>query len=140
MMRKLFLTGLVLCGLCLIAGASPQDDFLKAWKFFKANNYAEGIPLLKKAAEQGHPGAQEDLAYIYIYGRSVKKDVPEGVKWLKESAKHGSTKSMYNLGVIYYSGNGVAKNQAEALEWFRKAAKAGDPRAKSMLKKLEALR
>lgn len=45
--------------------------------------------LYRKAADQGHAGAQFYIGIAYIDGEGVYVDNVEGLKWMKLSAKNG---------------------------------------------------
>ena len=75
-------------------------------------DYAKAMEWYRKAAEQGHVGAQI---------------------WYQRSAKGGNTDAQYELGYMYHNGIGVSKDYAKAAEWYRKAAKGGDMRARKIL-------
>lgn len=48
----------------------------------------------RKAAAQGHAGAQFHLGYISLFER---KDYPEAIKWLRKSSDQGYTRAMVSL-------------------------------------------
>ena len=75
-------------------------------------DYAKAMKWYRKAAEQGHVGAQI---------------------WYQRSAKGGNTDAQYELGYMYHNGIGVSKDYAKAAEWYRKAANRGDMRARKVL-------
>ena len=53
----------------------------------------------KKAAEQGHAGAQLALGFMYAYGRGVPEDDTEAVKWYRKAAEQGHAEAQNSLGV-----------------------------------------
>ena len=80
---------------------------------------------LRQLADQGHPGAQFNLAVGYRTGRRVPQDDAEAVRWLRRAAERGHTEARYNLGVRYRTGWGVPKDGVEAIRWLRRAAEQG---------------
>ena len=50
----------------------------------------EGLPSLRRDAENGDPDAQEFLGMLYIYGDHLPHDKKEGCRLLRESAKKKS--------------------------------------------------
>jgi hypothetical protein len=54
----------------------PQDD-------------AEAVKWYRKAAVQGHAGAQFNLGMRYVYGEGVPKDAIEGLAWSNIAAASG---------------------------------------------------
>jgi len=92
-------------------------------------DYAEAVRWFRKAAEQGHAGAQSNLGVMYKNGQGVKRDHAEAVRWFRKAAEQGQAKAHYNLGVMYANGQGVKQDYAEAVRWLRKAAEQGDAHA-----------
>lgn len=58
---------------------------------------AAAFNLFLQAAEQGHVGAQLNLAFIYGTGRGVPKDMVEAYKWFTLAARQGDASAMSNL-------------------------------------------
>ena len=96
----------------------PQDD-------------AEAVIWYRRAAEQGHAGAQYSLGRMYDIGRGAPEDDAEAVRWFRLAAEQGEASAQYNLGVMYGTGEGVPQDDAEAVRWYRLAAEQGTPRAPS---------
>ena len=63
----------------------------------------------RKAAEQGHAAAQNNLGLIYGKGRGVPQDDAEAVKWFRKAAEQGYAPAHYNLGEMRRQGRGVTK-------------------------------
>lgn len=93
----------------------------------------EVAALYRKAAEQGHMGAQYRLGVRYYYGNGVGKDYTEAAKWYRKAAEQGHATAQYILGVCYEGGTGVAKDTVEAAKWYRKAAEQGRTKAQNSL-------
>lgn len=91
--------------------ALPRDD-------------AEAAIWFRKAAEQGHAGAQNQLAYMYFEGEGVEQSDAEAAKWYLLSAKQGKKNSQEFIAWLYENGRGVPKDLAEAARWARLAAEA----------------
>ena len=95
---------------------------------------------LYKAAKQGDPHAQHDLAGLYRDGIGVQKDPAEADKWFAIAAKNyraaaeqDDPEAQCLLGGFYMKGVGVEKDEAEAVKWFRLAAEQGCMKGKSLL-------
>jgi len=84
--------------------------------------YENAVRYFRKAAEQGHAPAQNNLGVCYENGKGVEKDVYEAVKWYRKAAEQRYVLAQYNLGVCYANGAGVEKDMDEAVKWIRKAA------------------
>ena len=106
---------------------------------------SEAVKWYRKAAEQGHAGAQKKLktaelllnaqngnaeaqyklAQAYEKGSGVTKDLTEAMAWYHKAAEQGHAEAQYKLATAYESGTGVGVNLSEALKWNRKAAEQG---------------
>ncbi|MBO7224189.1 MAG: sel1 repeat family protein, partial [Kiritimatiellae bacterium] len=52
-------------------------------------DYAEAVKWFRKAAEQGHAGAQYRLGICYGKGLGVPQDHEEAAKWVRKAAEQG---------------------------------------------------
>lgn len=100
--------------------------------------YVEAAKWYRLAADQGHPGARNNLGVLYEYGRGVQQDYAEAVKWYRLVAEQGDTLGQYNLGVRYENGRGVPQDYLEAAKWYRLAADQGSARSQYQLALLYA--
>ena len=101
-----------------------------------AQDYTEAVKWYRKAADQGHAGAQANLGYCYHEGLGVPQDYAEAVKWYRMAAEQGSADAENNLGNCYYYGRGVSQDYVEAVKWYRKAADHGHADAEVNLRVL----
>lgn len=90
---------------------------------------ANAVKHYRKAAEQGHEAACENLAMAYGMGEGVPEDKAEAHKWFLKAAELGSAFAQYIVGNNYFNGIGVEENTDEAFKWFFKAADQGQPNA-----------
>ena len=94
----------------------------------------EGLRLLKLAAEQGHPAAEEQL-----YKRGIGKHLPKAVIPVGQNAVINSNTSRLNDDQLlkqarnYYAGAGVTQNYERALELFSPLANKGNAEAARFL-------
>ena len=79
----------------------PEDD-------------AEAVRWYRRAAEQGHAGAQYFLGLMYDYGLGVPLDDAEAVIWYRLAAEQGDASAQNNLGVMYGTGEGVPQDAARS--------------------------
>ncbi|MBF0460390.1 MAG: SEL1-like repeat protein [Magnetococcales bacterium] len=86
----------------------------------------DDIGAIRKAAEQGVAGAQNNLGWMYTNGRGVPQDDKEAVNWYRKAAEQGVAEAQYNLGKSYAQGEGVPQDYKEAVKWFRMAAEQGN--------------
>lgn len=78
-------------------------------------------------AEQGDPGSQNYLGFLYATGQTVAKDEKIAFNWFQKAAAQGYPEALGNLAMMYEKGLGVAKNLQTALDFHRQAAMAGYP-------------
>ena len=90
----------------------PEDD-------------AEAVRWYRMAAEQGHAGAQYNLAVMYALGRGVPEDDAEAVRWYRMAAEQGYAGAQVNLGLMYAIGRGVLKDATLAHMWLNIAGANG---------------
>ena len=62
-----------------------------------SRNATEAVKWWRKAAEQGHEGAQIRLALMFRNGWGVSKDAAEAVKWYRKAAEQGDADAQYWL-------------------------------------------
>ena len=90
----------------------------------------------RKAADLGHPEAQNRLGLIYQFQfsrgdfervpqSSVKKDDNKSAIQFQRAAEQGYSESQFFLYWIYHYGIGVNKDRQEASRWLAKAAVQG---------------
>ncbi|WP_198006398.1 tetratricopeptide repeat protein, partial [Candidatus Epulonipiscium viviparus] len=75
---------------------------------------------------------QYDLAWKYIKGIDIKKNVSAGIDWLRTAAENGYVYAQYHMALRYAAGDGIEQDEHKAWEWFEKAAAQGH--AKSIYK------
>ena len=98
-----------------------------------AQDKAQGIAWIRKAAAQGHADAEQELGVIYATGDGVKQDNVQAVAWFRKAAEQGEATAQYNLGLLYAKGQGVARDYAQAVDWWRKSASQGNADAQFKL-------
>ena len=106
-------------------GDSPEICFRKGKELYEKKDYTEAVKWYRKAAEQGHAKAQNNLGNCYYHGNGVEENEKEAVKWYRKAAEQGDASAQYDLGNCYYYGRGVGQNYEEAVKWYRKAAEQG---------------
>ena len=104
---------------------STKEIFNRAFEFMLEENYTKAAPLFRKAAEQGHVGAQYILGSLYDQGQGVKQDYEQALKWYRKVEAQGEATAQWALGWMYEKGKGVKQDSKQAAEWFHKAAEQG---------------
>ncbi len=86
-------------------------------------NLGEAMKWYRRAAENGDPEAQSELAFLYFTGRGGERDLEKSFHWYEKSASQGLAVAQYSLGIMYYSGSGA--NEADIIKayaWISLAA------------------
>ena len=113
-----------------------------------ARDHVEAVKWYRKAAEQGHAGAQKKLAKVKAQSdkgpskETPKASTPDGpfqkgnvaaqrgdfataLKEWKPLAEQGNVHAQYSLGLMYARGAGVPQNNKTAIKWYKLAAEQG---------------
>jgi S1-C subfamily serine protease len=94
---------------------------------------SQSMKWLRMAADQGNPGAANDLGVIYANGIGVPQNFAEAKTWYDLAAQRGDRNAIYNIGILYLKGQGIAPDPAQAARYLREAADKGHPGAKFSL-------
>lgn len=89
----------------------------------------------RKAAEQGVPEAQFNLAHLLV---EAEISASEAAMWMLKAAEQGMADAEFLMGIIYAEGLGVEMDREKALLWLNKAIAKGHADAAQFLKNLEA--
>ena len=87
----------------------------------------------KKAADQGDPGAQNELGYLYLWGVGVERDEAQAFKWFVRASGSGSEQAKLNMAVSYMKGMGVARDDEMGRELLTDLAAKRNGRAEAYL-------
>ncbi len=130
-------TAIVWLGLwiVLLAGAvrPALAGFAEGEAAYASRDYKSAYPEFRKAADQGHAGAQYHLGAMYRRGQGVRTDPVEAVGWYRKAAEQGHAQAEFWLGWMYGRGRGIEKDYAEAARWYGKAAEQGHAMAQHNL-------
>ena len=122
----LFLTLALLAGAVLLYGAHGKMAGRTAAD--QSASVQQMTPLIRRA-ESGDAKAQSQLAFAYMRGSGVKRDIDAAVRWSREAAAKGEPDAEYLLGSLMQSGTGVSRDPKEAFAWFQRSADAGNIKA-----------
>ena len=75
-------------GICYRFGRGTFQDITKSTE------------MLRRAAENGHPQAQNDLGNCYLNGEGVVRDFDQAKQWWKKAALQDIPQALFNLGCI----------------------------------------
>ena len=96
-------------------------------------DHAQALEWYRRAAAQGHAGAQNGLGIAYALGQGVTRDDAEAVRWYRRAAEQEDAAAQVNLASAYAGGRGVPRDDAEAVRWYRRAAEHGNASAQVAL-------
>jgi TPR repeat protein len=94
-------------GLELIAPNGAFQDFKEAAECFK------------KAADQGHGGAQLQLGLLCENGQGVPEDFAEAMRWYRMAATSEAPHANCRIAALYHNGKGVSQDLDEAARLYR---------------------
>jgi len=106
--------------------------------FARIKDPVQAVVWWEKAALQGDPEAQFNLAVVCSKGLGVERDARRAFEWFARAAAQGVASAQSRLGLLYAVGEGVAEDPIEAHRWFTRAAAAGDAVAQTNLARSSA--
>ena len=101
-----------------------------------SKDMAEAVRWMRRAAKNGDPNAQFNMAVCYTKGDGVRHSLEKAVEWYKRGAENGHYPSQGRLGHMYYVGEGVKKDRVQAYLWLSLAGQHGIGSALSELEKV----
>ena len=128
LLNTILLTVAVLLG---SSQAGLAQDWGRGNEAYESGDYATALKEFRPLAEQGHPGAQRSLGYMYGNGKGVVVDYIAALKWYRKSAEQGNAAGQGSLGYVYEKGEGVPIDKVYAYMWFDIASRNGSDRAKA---------
>lgn len=119
--------GLTLALLLALAAMPASADPRAQWFADALALDATGTPagarqafrLYLRAAREGLPEAQFNVAVMLDSGRGVPRDMPGAALWYGRAAARGFARAAFNLAQLYEGGEGVPRNGSLALGWYR---------------------
>jgi TPR repeat protein len=95
------------------------------------------VEWFRKAADQGHAGAQFNLGNEYKRGVGLTQDNSKATHWWRKAAQKGLLQAQHNIGMAYYFGSGIKQDRNKAMFWFRTAADSHYEPAMLLVKQLQ---
>ena len=112
--------------------SAEAQYYLGETLLLRAYDYDNAIAWWRKAADQGHAGAQSNLGYMLTSGLGVEQNNDEAIRLFRLAAGKGHVEAQYNLGAMYDLGMSVRQDHGEAAAWFARAAENGLESAKAI--------
>ena len=106
--------------------AFANDAFRMALTYKQAGNLTEEVKLYRVAAEQGHPGAKNELGVCLMNAPDKDVHEAEARKLFGEAASADNKAAMYNFAVMCREGQGGPVNHSAFLEWCTRSASYGN--------------
>ena len=91
---------------------------------------------LRRAAEQGHTGARNQLGRFYLYGPVMMQNRFRAASWFLKAAEQGDAEAQNNIAMMYAKGTGVPLDKREAYSWFFIAGRLGHAEARRHAEKM----
>ncbi len=101
-----------LMGVLLLRGINLEEDRM-------------GFSWVQKAADQGFAPGQLNLAYQYLMGDFVEKDLEKAFALMEKAAEQGYPLAQYYVGLMYARGEGVSQDIEKAMDWYERSANQG---------------
>ena len=119
-------------------GGDPEAQYELANRYSLGSDvpkdHAKSVHWSRRAAEQGHTGAQLLLGIKYeLGGLGVPQDYGASVQWYRKAAEQGHAPGQFALAEMYQEGLGVLQDYREAVRWYRRAAEQGHTNAQFSL-------
>lgn len=90
-------------------------------------DYSKAVEWFKKSADQGYPGGQANLGFLYYNGiGGLKQDTQLAYEWIQKSVDQNDARGWVILGKYLHL---VENNASEAFKCYEKSAKMGYPPA-----------
>ena len=116
----------------LLGDAESQSNFAEMIRAIDGDS-SEVFHWEQRAAEQGFPQAQHNLAVCFQDGLGTQKSLEKRFFWYQKAAENGYTESKRCLANCYVRGEGTSQDFERAIYWLKQASDEGDAEAKKGL-------
>lgn len=96
------------------------ENFRKAIKYRSAGQYELAMQTFLK--EPDNPKCQQNIAFMYLYGEGVEKDMDKAKEWFDKIIAKGFGIGFRGMGECFKEG----KDYVRAMEWYKKGFENGD--------------
>jgi TPR repeat protein len=103
-------------------------------------DYAAAVKLFRDAADEGDPGAMNDLGTLLDGGLGVAKDPVAAMQLYERAAAFAQPNAMQSLAAKLYAGVGAPRDAAKAYYWATLALRTYDPNNADNLSRIAGLR
>ena len=116
--------------------AAHSGDNRRFTRLLQDHQYAEALPLVQQAADNGDCVAMCALGAMYVLGHGIEADYAQAYRWFKMGAERGHIASQTALGMLLVKGVGAPRDYHQAAYWLYSAGKAGNMSAVEVLSAL----
>lgn len=116
--------------------AKPAELFELACQHIADGKTEKAIPLLKKAADNGHAFAASNLGICFYFGDGVEQSYEDAFNCFQIALRNNDPTAFYYVARMYRLGEGRKPEIRAALEYYTKAAMAGMSEAQCELAEL----
>ncbi len=106
---------------------TKEEINIRSKEFLLKNDYANAVPLFKRAAEMGSAEAQYNYGVCYMQGIIVKKSDSIAHVWFLKSADNGYKDAQYQVALNFGRGIVVKRDEKKAFYYTLKCAEQIDP-------------
>ena len=114
----------------MLASTDADADFQRGMDLIDGRgvlrDVAQGIGLLRRAAEAGHSDAQTEVGKIYSDGRLTQRNDALAAQFLRQAVAQGHGEAHFLLAVMHEYGRSLPKDAARAGELYYRALAKGD--------------
>lgn len=104
---------------------NPEAQLKVGDNFYKKKDYIKALEWWSKAAAQGIPAAEYQVAYCYLTGEGIEKNATKAFECFSKAATKNYASAQHALAIMYGNGDGVDMNRDLSWEWEFKAAENG---------------
>jgi TPR repeat protein len=115
-----------------VEAAGPPTDWVVLEGYGISRDPGQSVYWYDRAARNGHPEAQYELALLYDSGEGTKRDAEQAARWMSAAAAQGYAPAMMAFGERYATGNGVAQDHQRAYFWLTLAFLHGEKRGEKL--------
>lgn len=106
-----------------------EESYLSSMESFHLNDDRYAFEVLFNLATQGYPPAMLQIAFAYLKGKVVIKNLTQGIRWLNIAAENGNIEAQIELANYYYEHLDIDGNDSKSYFLFEKASQSNAPGA-----------
>lgn len=114
-----------------LGDAEAQSEVADAYR--AEDDHVNAFRWEKKAAEQGYPKAQHNVAFHYQNGLGTPANPEQEFYWYQKAAENGLAEAKHSLAVCYLIGTGTPQDIKKGIHWLEQASNDGHAGAKTRL-------